>query len=222
MGGCEGCSGWGIGVTAGAGNVVKANVVERSLADGINVAAPGTWIGLNVALRNGALGIEAVPGVRDGGGNWADGNAAQCSGVRCSAAGLGMAQTGGTGQAELAGDQLVGAAAGAVVVGDRDHDHLLRAVLARRLLDAGLATCAGVPTIVRRRSEIPSPSEARKRSAMSGGGTAIRRPRRSIVNAIRLLVASRVASSSVSAASAQTATTVCGASSRTPSAKPRR
>ena len=30
VGGCEGCSGWGIGVTGGAGNVVKANVVQRS------------------------------------------------------------------------------------------------------------------------------------------------------------------------------------------------
>ena len=45
VGGCEGCSGWGIGVTGGAGNVVKANVVQRSRGDGINVAAPGTWIG---------------------------------------------------------------------------------------------------------------------------------------------------------------------------------
>ena len=83
VGGCETCSGWGIGVTGGAGNIVKANVVQRSLNDGIYVAAPGTWIGFNVALRNGDWGIEAVPGVRDGGGNRAYGNAAQCSGVRC-------------------------------------------------------------------------------------------------------------------------------------------
>ena len=43
-----------------------------------------------------------------------------------------------------------------------------------------------------------------------------------IVNAIRLLVESRTASSSESAASAQVATTVRGASSRTPSRNSRR
>ena len=79
VGGCEGCSGWGIGVTSGVGNVVKANVVQRSAGDGIHVAAPGTWIGLNVALRNGGWGILAVAGVRDGGLNRAE----RCSGVRC-------------------------------------------------------------------------------------------------------------------------------------------
>ena len=83
VGGCEGCSGWGIGVTGGAGNVVTANVVQRSRSDGINVAAAGTWIGFNVALRNGGRGIAAVAGVRDGGGNRASGNGAPCSGVRC-------------------------------------------------------------------------------------------------------------------------------------------
>lgn len=83
VGGCEGCSGWGIGVTSGAGNAVTANVVQRSLNDGIHVAAPGTWIAFNVTLRNGDQGIEAVKGVRDGGGNVAHGNAAPCSGVRC-------------------------------------------------------------------------------------------------------------------------------------------
>jgi large repetitive protein len=79
VGGCDGCSGWGIGITAGAGNVVKANLVQRSLSDGIHVAAPGTWIGFNVALRNGGWGIVAVAGVRDGGLNRAE----RCSGVRC-------------------------------------------------------------------------------------------------------------------------------------------
>jgi parallel beta-helix repeat protein len=85
VGGCETCSGWGIGVTTGDGNVVKANVVSRSAADGINVSVAGTWVGLNVALKNGALGISAVPGVVDGGWNVASGNvnAAQCAGVVC-------------------------------------------------------------------------------------------------------------------------------------------
>jgi parallel beta-helix repeat protein len=85
VGGCETCSGWGIGVTAGPGNVVKANVVSRSVADGINVSAAGTWVGLNVALKNGAFGISAVPGIVDGGRNVASGNvnAVQCTGVVC-------------------------------------------------------------------------------------------------------------------------------------------
>ncbi len=83
VGGCEGCSGWGIGVTGGAGNLVTANVVQRSRSDGINVAAPGTWIAFNLALRNGGRGIWAVKGVRDGGGNHASGNGAPCVGVRC-------------------------------------------------------------------------------------------------------------------------------------------
>jgi hypothetical protein len=89
VGGCETCSGWGIGVTAGTGNVVKANAVSRSVADGINVAAAGTWVGLNVALKNGALGISAVQGVVDGGRNVASGNAnaAQCAGVVCKGGG---------------------------------------------------------------------------------------------------------------------------------------
>ena len=76
-GGCDGCFGYGIGVLSGARNVVKANVVTRSAADGINAVA-GTWIGLNVALRNGALGINA-PGAIDGGGNRSE----RCAGVRC-------------------------------------------------------------------------------------------------------------------------------------------
>jgi parallel beta-helix repeat protein len=76
-GGCEGCFGYGIGVLSGARNVLKANVVTRSAADGINAVA-GTWIGFNVALRNGGLGINA-PGAIDGGGNRSE----RCAGVRC-------------------------------------------------------------------------------------------------------------------------------------------
>ena len=40
-------------------------------------------------------------------------------------------------EAHRLGQQLVGAAAGVVVVGDRDHDHLVGAVLGGQLLDAG-------------------------------------------------------------------------------------
>ena len=62
------------------------------------------------------------------------------------------------------GDQLVGAPAGGVVVGDRDHDHLLGAVLGGDRLEAGAdraracrRSCAAAPGRRRR-------SEARKRS----------------------------------------------------------
>jgi len=59
VGGCEGCFGYGIGVTAGSGNVLKANLVTRSA---------------------GPLDIFAAAGVaRDGGGN----RAARCEGVSC-------------------------------------------------------------------------------------------------------------------------------------------
>ena len=62
VGGCEGCFGYGIGVTAGTGNVVKANLVTRSA---------------------GPLDIFAAAGaVADGGGN----RAARCEGVSCRGA----------------------------------------------------------------------------------------------------------------------------------------
>jgi hypothetical protein len=88
VGGCEGCTGYGIGVLSGAGNVLKANIVTRNAADGIAVVAPGTALGFNVALKNAALGINAN-GARDLGGNRAtgNGNAAQCAGVSCSSRG---------------------------------------------------------------------------------------------------------------------------------------
>jgi parallel beta-helix repeat protein len=76
-GGCEGCFGYGIGVLSGSANTLKANVVTRSAADGIHAVA-GTWIGFNVSLRNGGLGIDA-PGAIDGGGNRSE----RCAGVRC-------------------------------------------------------------------------------------------------------------------------------------------
>ncbi len=54
--------------------------------NGIEVIAPGTFIGWNTATKNGDLGIEAVPGVTDGGGNHASGNGnpLQCVNVRCA------------------------------------------------------------------------------------------------------------------------------------------
>ena len=64
----------------------RLNIAQRTATDGINVAAAGTTIALNLALHNGDLGIEAVHGVRDGGGNRAsgNGNSAQCVGVSCA------------------------------------------------------------------------------------------------------------------------------------------
>jgi hypothetical protein len=55
-------------------------------ADGIEVANAATTIARNTANENGDLGIEAVAGVTDGGGNRAsgNGNAAQCTNVVCS------------------------------------------------------------------------------------------------------------------------------------------
>jgi hypothetical protein len=53
--------------------------------DGINVNRPANTVSGNVALHNRALGIEAVPGVIDGGRNLAFGNGdpRQCLIVAC-------------------------------------------------------------------------------------------------------------------------------------------
>jgi parallel beta-helix repeat protein len=67
------------------GTVVVANVVVGSGHDGINVARADNTVARNVALRNGALGIEAVAGVIDGGGNIAhlNGDPRQCLPIAC-------------------------------------------------------------------------------------------------------------------------------------------
>ena len=62
VGGCEGCFGYGIGVTGGAGNVVMGNLVTRSAGPLEIFAAAGT--------------------VTDGSGN----RAARCEGVSCRGA----------------------------------------------------------------------------------------------------------------------------------------
>jgi hypothetical protein len=61
------------------------NVAVTSGDDGIDVDAPGTTVTGNVADHNHDLGIEAVPGVVDGGGNHAigNGNPARCTDVAC-------------------------------------------------------------------------------------------------------------------------------------------
>lgn len=99
-----------ITVTAGLANLVEDNLIRSSLADGIwvredaqrtrllgntasrggddgiDVDAPGTVLGWNRTDGNADLGIEAVDGVIDWGGNRAseNGNPLQCTGVACS------------------------------------------------------------------------------------------------------------------------------------------
>ncbi|MDA0180706.1 right-handed parallel beta-helix repeat-containing protein [Solirubrobacter phytolaccae] len=83
VGGCEGCFGYGIGVTAGTGNVVKANLVTRSAGPFEIFAEPGTVVGggenraarcANVSCRSGKprpQGAERTPrpdGHRNGAG----------------------------------------------------------------------------------------------------------------------------------------------------------
>ena len=65
--------------------LVEGNVATESFDDGIDVQAPGTLIRHNTANDNGDLGIEAVPGVIDGGNNRASGNGnpLQCLNVVC-------------------------------------------------------------------------------------------------------------------------------------------
>jgi large repetitive protein len=76
----------GIAVGFAATNtLVQGNLATRAADDGIDVDAPGTIIRTNAAINNGDLGIEAVAGVIDGGGNRAsgNGNALQCLNVVC-------------------------------------------------------------------------------------------------------------------------------------------
>jgi parallel beta-helix repeat protein len=67
------------------GSLVERNVALRAGDDGIDVDSPTTTLTRNRAHRNGDLGIEAVAGVIDGGGNVAaaNGDPAQCTGVAC-------------------------------------------------------------------------------------------------------------------------------------------
>lgn len=81
----------GLSVYDGAADtVIKNNVANGNLFNGIDVesgAGSGTEVGGNLALNNGQWGIRAVVAVTDLGGNRAAGNgqAAQCSGVVCTA-----------------------------------------------------------------------------------------------------------------------------------------
>jgi parallel beta-helix repeat protein len=75
----------GLRVAAAARDVrLTGTVGTRAVGGGI--AVPTTTLTRNFAARNGALGILAIAGVTDGGGNRASGNGdpAQCSGVTCT------------------------------------------------------------------------------------------------------------------------------------------
>ena len=66
-------------------SLLKRNVAKGAGDDGFDVQSPTTKVTKNRALRNGDLGIEAVRGTDDGGGNRASGNGdkRQCAHVRC-------------------------------------------------------------------------------------------------------------------------------------------
>lgn len=65
--------------------LLAANVVTDASDDGIDVESPSATLTRNLAAHNGDLGIEAVVGVVDGGGNRAagNGNPVQCTSVSC-------------------------------------------------------------------------------------------------------------------------------------------
>jgi len=82
----SGNDGDGIRVVAVAQDTLLVrNAADRNGADGIHVQSPATTISRNTANHNANLGIEAVPGVVDGGKNKArgNGNPAQCTNVVC-------------------------------------------------------------------------------------------------------------------------------------------
>jgi hypothetical protein len=79
-------TGDGILITVDTGApLVQGNVTNRNGDDGIQVNEPGTTLTGNSANYNADLGIGAVAGVVDGGGNTATGNGdpAQCVNVAC-------------------------------------------------------------------------------------------------------------------------------------------
>ena len=65
--------------------LVARNFVSFAGDDGIDVNSASTTISGNLAVRNHDLGIEAVAGVTDGGGNkaFANGDPRECTNVAC-------------------------------------------------------------------------------------------------------------------------------------------
>ena len=76
----------GTQIPGATGTVVMGNSTTGNGDDGIDVRSAATTITSNGADRNLDLGIDAVAGVTDGGGNHAagNGNALQCVNVTCS------------------------------------------------------------------------------------------------------------------------------------------
>ena len=66
-------------------SLLKGNLARRSGDDGFDVESRSTKLAGNWAVGNHGLGIEAVEGVSDGGGNRASGNGdpRQCVNMRC-------------------------------------------------------------------------------------------------------------------------------------------
>jgi hypothetical protein len=66
-------------------SILRHNIARRAGDDGFDVESRSTKLTGNLAVRNADLGIEAVRGVIDGGGNIARGNGdpRQCTGVFC-------------------------------------------------------------------------------------------------------------------------------------------
>jgi parallel beta-helix repeat protein len=66
-------------------SLLDLNAAKRSRDDGFDVRSRSATLTDNLALRNGDLGIAAVPGVNDGGGNVARGNGdpLQCINIFC-------------------------------------------------------------------------------------------------------------------------------------------
>jgi parallel beta-helix repeat protein len=67
-------------------SLLRRNIAKRNGDDGFDVGSPSTKLTSNRAVRNHDLGIEAVPGVIDGGGNVAhhNGDPRQCTHISCS------------------------------------------------------------------------------------------------------------------------------------------
>jgi hypothetical protein len=83
----RGSGGDGFSVRSKAGHsLLKRNIARAARDDGFDIESRSTTLTGNRAVRNGDLGIEAVPGVIDGGGNIASGNGDpfQCTNILCS------------------------------------------------------------------------------------------------------------------------------------------
>jgi len=67
------------------GVLLSHNIAMGARDDGFDIRRPSTKLTGNRAVRNGDLGIDAVAGITDGGGNRAHGNGdpAQCRNVAC-------------------------------------------------------------------------------------------------------------------------------------------